>query len=284
VALVLVAGSAHAFDDPAQFFAPKTFPHAATLSASAEGVYFTGASRFSSQTCQSCHIDAPGQVRLKLGADPPELFTDGYQPGMTYLIEVDLLDEGAGLQYATPTCTEPPGKTDHYNYVQCNNNNFALEVDLGDQPMTSGFCAVAPSGGRCPAPSPSSDETVVGPDGDVVFANRPHDPASPKTVLRNGATTWHLWWTAPPAGSGPATFYVAVVDGDGAAGTAGDDQDPINDDTVQASVPVQEAGGAPPANASAGCSLGARGLPPAAGGVVVALVAALWLRRRARLR
>ena len=90
-------------------------------------------------------------------------------------------------------------------------------------------------GGVCPAPDDSSDETLVSPDGDAVFGNRQHDPANTKIVTRNEPTSWHLWWTAPPAGSGAVTIYVAAVDGNGGNGSADNDQDPSGDDTVQAS-------------------------------------------------
>src|SRR6202035_2581740 len=73
VAFWVLPSLAHAFADSSQFFVQKTNPHAATFGASAEGVYFTGAPRFASLNCQSCHAGGPGLVGLRLGASDPAL-------------------------------------------------------------------------------------------------------------------------------------------------------------------------------------------------------------------
>jgi hypothetical protein len=283
LALVLVAAApsrAHAFADATQFFAQQANPHAATLGASGEGLYFTGAPRFASLTCNSCHVGGPGAVGLRLGADHPELFTDGYTPGQTYELEVELTNETAGTQFNTPTCTDPPGPNDKFSYVQCNNNGFGLEIDSSDGPLKGGFCARPWQNGACPPPDFTSDESLVAPDGDAIFSDRVYsaDPNTPKLVERNGATKWHLYWTAPAAHTGPLTIYIAAVDGNGGSGTAANDQDPFGDDTVQANFFVQEAGAPAGSAASAGC-----GVAPAAARsrwlLVVLVFAALGARR-----
>src|SRR5208282_563679 len=100
-------------------------------------------------------------------------------------------------------------------------------------------------------------------DGDAVFGNRQHssDPTTPKLVSRNDPTSWHLWWTAPQAGLGPLTIYAAVVDGNGGSGTSVNDQDPFGDDTVQASVLLQEIGMPVPVAVGAGCSMAGSSAP-----------------------
>ncbi len=282
--LLLFSSVASAFEDPTQFFVQST-PHAASYGASSEGVYFTGSPRFVSLNCSSCHTDGPGVVRLKLGADHPELFTNGYIPGQTYLFEVELFAESKGLEYSTVGCTEPPGKDDKYTYVQCNSNSFALEVDLAGGPPLSGsnvFCAEAPLNGVCPAPNFTSDEVMVAPDGDAVFAQRQYSDASLQMVRRNDATDWHLWWTAPPAGAGALTIFVAAVDGNGGSGTVANDQDPYGDDTVQASFTIREGGAPAPPGTHAGCDVGAtssRMIDPS-----LLLVALLVLLRRRKSR
>jgi hypothetical protein len=265
--LLLFAARAFAFEDATQFFA--SVPHAATFGASSEGVYFTGAPRFSSLQCATCHTDGPGQVRLKLGADDPSLFDAGYVPGTTYLLEVEVLGETRGLDYSSVGCTEPPGPRDTFQYQQCNSNSFALEIDAFDGPLAGQgvFCSGAPVAGMCPAANAQSDEVVVAPDGDAVFAQRQHSATQSYLVLRNDPTSWHLWWTAPAAGTGALTVYLAAVDGNGGDGTATNDQDPFNDDTVQAQFTLQESGAPPPAGTSAGCDVGAGG----------AGASALWL-------
>jgi hypothetical protein len=278
--------TAHAFADATQFFNDPANPHGATFGAVAEGLYFTGAPRFASQTCADCHIDGPGQVAIRIGADPPSLFTDGYTPGATYALEVELLNETEGTQLGGATCTVPPGPRDTYAYVPCNNNNFALEIDdAGGVPLAGAnvFCAQAPMGGVCPMPDPNGDESLVAPDGDAVFGNRPVDANNSRLLTRNGARSWHFWWTAPVMGSGPLTLLATLVDGNGGDGTAKVDQDPYGDDTVQASVFLQEAGAPTVRQAQAGCDLGGGGATPGPGALVLALAGlGLWWRRGVR--
>jgi hypothetical protein len=276
----LLPATAHAFADATQFFPNPSVPHGATVGASGEGIYFTGAPRFASQTCASCHVDGPGRVGLKLGADPSALFAGGYVPGQTYELEVELQNETEGTQYSTPTCTDAPGTAS--GYVQCNNNNFALEVDdASGAPLGGYFCATPPSaGGACVAPD-GSEESLVAPAGDAIFGNRPIDPNTARLELRNGATSWHLWWTAPKAGSGPVTIFVSAVDGNGGGGTIAVDQDPYGDDTVAASFFIQEQGAVVPTGAEVGCALVATparsGLPLA---IALGALLLLLLRRR----
>lgn len=279
--LLVLPSVAHAFADATQFFANPTVPHGATYGASGEGIYFTGAPRYASLTCNSCHTDGPRALGLELAADDAALFTNGYVPGQTYELEVKLKNETEGTQYNSATCTDPPGTAN--GYVQCNNNNFGLEIDAAGAPLTNGFCAAAPVKGACPAPDQANDEALVAPDGDAIFGNRQLDPNTARLELRNGPTTWHLWWTAPPAGSGPVTVYVAAVDGNGGAGMAANDQDPYGDDTAQASFFLQEQGATVPTGAAAACSFGGtptRGSPV----ILVLMLTALVVRGRRRVK
>ena len=63
------------------------------------GIAFDGAPRWSGHTCAVCHTDTPGRIGLKLEADKPELFTDGWKANQQYHLRVVLSDEWAGLQY-----------------------------------------------------------------------------------------------------------------------------------------------------------------------------------------
>jgi hypothetical protein len=284
--LVLGGGTARAFDESSAFFANPMNPHGATLGAVAEGIYFTGAPRFSGLDCSSCHAGGPQQLGVRLGATPDGLFSTGYQPGQTYEILVELTGESAGTDFSTATCTQPPGPSDKYTYVPCNNNNFALEVDDANGPLTGPavYCTGAPVGGQCPAANPITDETLVSPEGDAVFGNRQRDPSNPKTIARNGPTSWRFYLTAPPAGSGPLTLYLGAVDGNGGDGTAANDQDVFGDDTVRAIVPLREAGDPLGGfDASAGCSAAAAGRPRGST-AAVALVFLLAALARRRLR
>ena len=260
LALVALPSVAHAFADASQFFDQKATPHAATFGASSEGLYFTGARRFASLDCSTCHGGGPQHVGLRLNADDPALFASGYQPGKTYELQVELTNESEGLQYKTPTCTDPPAPGDSFAYVQCNNNGFAVEIDSSGGPLggSNVYCAQQPkAGGACPMPDFTADQALVAPDGDAVFDAKVYsaDPSMPKLVTRNGADAWRFWWTAPKAGTGALTVYIAAVDGNGGAGTIANDQDPYGDDTVAANFFLQEAGAAVTNSASAGCSV-----------------------------
>jgi MYXO-CTERM domain-containing protein len=285
LAVGALPSAAHAFADASQFFDQKTAPHAATFGASGEGLYFTGAPRFASLDCSSCHAGGPQKVGLLLNADDPTLFSTGYQPGKTYELQVELTNETEGLMYKTPTCTDPTAQGDNFTYVQCNNNGFALEIDAGGLPLAgpSVYCAKEPAAGMCPPADFTADEALVAPDGDAVFDAKVYsaDPNMPKLVMRNGADAWRFWWTAPKAGTGPLTVYVAAVDGNGGAGTVANDQDPYDDDTVTASFFLQEAGVPVKNSASAGCSVGSSASPASAWWLLVAALG--LLRRRARV-
>ena len=285
LALLAVPAAAHAFADASQFFDQPANPHGATFGASGEGLYFTGAPRFASLYCSSCHTGGPQTVGLRLNADDPSLFSDGYQPGKTYQMQVLLTNETEGLMYKTPTCTDPPAPDDTFTYVQCNNNGFGLEIDAGGVPLAGSnvYCAQQPTAGKCPAPDFTADQALVAPDGDAVFGAKVYsaDPNMTKLVTRNGADAWRFFWTAPKAGTGPLTVYVAAVDGNGGAGTIANDQDPYNDDTVNANFFLQEANVPVQNGASAGCSF-APG--PGANGacwlVLLAAGCAVMVRRR----
>ena len=56
----------------------------------------------------------------------------------------------------------------------------------------------------------------------------------------NGTIAWKFYWTSPPAGSGPVTFHLGAVDGNGGAGTSEVPEDVYGDDTVQAHITVAE--------------------------------------------
>src|SRR5581483_673548 len=62
---------------------------------------------------------------------------------------------------------------------------------------------------------------------------------------RAGVTSWTFTWTAPPSGSGPVTFYVALVDGNGAGSAPGVTlTDPFGDDVVAGAITIDEASAA----------------------------------------
>jgi hypothetical protein len=288
--VVLLPSVAHAFADASQFFDIKANPHSATFGASGEGLYFTGAPRFASLDCATCHTEGPQRVGLRLNADDASLFADGYVPGKTYELQVLLTNEVEGTMFKTPSCTDPPAPDETYTYVQCNNNGFGLEIDdVTGTPLAgpSVYCAAQPIAGMCPPADFMKDQALVAPDGDAVFDAKIYgDPNQPKLVTRNGALDWHFFWTAPKAGTGPLKVYVSAVDGNGGAGTIANDQDPYNDDTVSANFFLQEANAPVHDSASAGCSFTPASAPPSPLGLalVCVFVVAVGLVGRAAQR
>ena len=131
----------------------------------------------------------------------------------------------------------------------------------------------------CAPPDYTRDETIVAPDGDTVFGEKVYaDPTNPKVVTHNDMVSWRFYWTAPKAGTGPLTVYVAAVDGNGGAGTAVNDQDPYDDDTVSANFFLREAGVPVHNDASAACSVApSADVSPA---LLVLVALALLVRRR----
>src|SRR5262249_49361795 len=121
--VALLAGTAHAFPTGVQFDGD------ALASDGGGGIAFTGSPRFAGHTCAVCHTDPPGTIGLRLEADHPEIFTDGYGPGMQYEMRVVLQHEHAGVKFAAngDNCG---GAVDPY--VPCDQNGFSLEIDDGN--------------------------------------------------------------------------------------------------------------------------------------------------------
>jgi uncharacterized protein (TIGR03382 family) len=235
------------------------------------GIVFDGAPRFAGHTCAVCHVDAPGRIGLRLEADDPSIFTDGYQPSKTYKMRVILQDEWAGVEYRAngDQCgfnSDPSGP-----YAPCDPNGFAMEIDDTIGRPLGAFEPVA-NGGCTPGEQ----------YGDDVFV-----PVDAATVAMKGGTsgqvTWDLCWKAPEAGYGALTVYLAGVDGGGGDGTADFPEDPYGDDVAAGSVPLLEAGAPPPVSQTGGCSATGGG----GGGLALALGALFGLglgRRRRRRR
>jgi hypothetical protein len=104
----------------------------------------------------------------------------------------------------------------------------------------------------------------------------------PYQLLHNDETSWHFFWTAPAAGTGPLTLYAAAVDGNGGTGSADDDQDPLGDDTVNAVVSITERGAPGAVNAISGCAIAARGSSGAAWVVMLLFLLHRLSKRRGR--
>jgi MYXO-CTERM domain-containing protein len=257
LALLIAPAVAHAYSAGASFD-----QDALGSGGGGDGIAFDGAPRWTSHTCAVCHTDAAGTIGVRLEADHPELFTDGWKPGMQYHLRVVLENEHEGVAYTANG--DMCGFTDVTPFKPCNKNGFALEVD-DESGAPQGTFAPVSSGACASAAMPGQDATTI--------ANA---SAMAHVGVHNGQTQWDLCWTAPAAGAGSLVTYVAVVDGNGGTGTAAFTSDPTGDDTVAGAVPLAEAGATPPAPQTGGCSAGGEG----SGLVLVAI--ALFVRRRRR--
>ncbi len=232
----------------------------------AGGIAFDGAPRWAGHTCAVCHTKAPGRVDLKIEADHPELFTDGWKPNQQYHLRVVL--EHTWANESNRAARDNCGFTT-MPYRPCDQNGFALELnDAAGRPIG----VLAPFvGTACVAP------TAMANDADVrILADH---SAATHSGIHAGQTAWDLCWTAPGAGGGVITAYVAGVDGNGGDGTLAFPTDIGGDDVASGSVPIPELGGDPVAQ-SGGCSATSGGA-----GLVVILVAfaLIVVTRRRRL-
>lgn len=269
-AIALASSAARAFPTGSSFDADSV------LGAGGDQVHFTGAPNFPTAVCSACHVNPPRHAQVHLGADDPTLFASGYSPGQSYLLEVELLGESMGLDKSGPArCGMVRGQ----GFVPCNSNGFAIEAtdvvgaDIGT------FCPVNPSGGACP--SPTGDTVQLSADGLVAVSMGYLPPDGQNAAgYENDGTRWAFYWTAPGGGTGPVTFHLGLVDGNGGEGTADVPQDTTGDDVVEAHLTVQELGGQAYA-AMGGCRAG-RGRPGIGSLALLALIAGAALAWRAR--
>jgi uncharacterized protein (TIGR03382 family) len=226
------------------------------------GIPFDGAPRWANHTCEVCHTGAPHDISIALEADHPELFTDGWVAGKQYHLRVVLLNEWAGLSYTANG--DGCGQIDATPFKPCNDNGFALELDDTTDHTTGAFAQLINN--ACSTATPSDPAVTISKSGAAVHQQY------------NGRTSWDVCWTAPAAGTGTVTAYLAVVDGNGGDGTSKFPNDTINDDVAAGAVPIAESGSTPPQQVG-GCSAGGDGVG-AGVGVLLALGLVITKRRR----
>ncbi len=229
----------------------------------AGGIAFDGAPRWAGHTCSVCHTGTPGRIDLRIEADHPELFTDGWKPNQQYHLRVVL--ENTWANESNRAARDHCGFST-MPYRPCDQNGFALELaDAAGRPTGALALYV---GTACVAP------TAMTTDADVrLLADH---SAVTHSGVHMGQTAWDLCWTAPAAGGGAITAYVAAVDGNGGDGTLAFPTDSIGDDVASGAVPIPELGGERVAQ-SGGCSATSD-----AGGLVVVLGVLAWLATRRR--
>ncbi|HTJ40925.1 MAG TPA: hypothetical protein VL463_02480, partial [Kofleriaceae bacterium] len=230
LALLCAPAIAHAFPAGLQF--DNDPMNAGMQGDGAGGIPFTGAPRWAGHTCDVCHTNAPHTIGLRVEADHPEIFTDGWKPKTTYHLRVILTGEHAGVAYKASgdMCGQQFDP-----YTPCDENGFAIEMD-DPQGVPAGKLFAFANGACVTTGTPPPDaDTRVMKDGTAATHNGAH----------MGQTTWDLCWTSPDAGTRTITAYVTAVDGNGGDGTADFPNDTAGDDVAAGAVPLPEAG-APP--------------------------------------
>lgn len=148
--------------------------------------------------CTACHIDPARRIGLEIASvDPPELLSE-----FRYLPE---------QTYALEIVMN--GEHRGRSAGATNFNSFGVTVIGADGLGVGSF------GGLLPSDLEEASKTVL------------------SVGIEAGRASWTFTWTAPPAGTGTVTMYVAAVDGDG-------NDDPFGDDTYTATLRLDEAGGA----------------------------------------
>lgn len=241
VALGLALGLART---AAAFPTGEQFDGDALKSDGGGGIPFDGAPRWSAHTCATCHTDAPGQIGIELQADRADLFTTGWTAGTAYHLRVVLQNEHEGLA-AAGLGDQCGGALDPTApYKRCDYNGYAIELD-DDRGKPVG--KLAPVVGTACAGSgtvPSDVDTYVLKDGTAAMHNGAH----------MAQTHWDLCWTAPAAGVGVITAYIATVDGNGGDGTANFPNDTVGDDVAAGAVPLAESGATVLTPQTGGCA------------------------------
>ena len=277
-ALALLAAPAGAFPTGDRFaIDPGNDTGTVLQGAYGDGIRFVGALDFPKAICSACHTGGPNLAAVQLAADDPSLFSNGYIPGQTYQLEVQLARETLGLEYdGPPRC----GNIAKQGFVPCNSNGFALEADDETGSLAGSLCPTSPVGGACASPH-GPRTLVLALDNHQLIASRGFLDAGGglPAALENGATRWRFYWTAPPPGAGPVTFHAGVVDGNGGHGIKEIPQDLDGDDAVEAHISVAEVGN-PTVAASTGCATAGRPQTKFAIAVLMALASLLVMRRR----
>jgi hypothetical protein len=145
-------------------------------------------------TCTSCHSGGPNTVQP--GWITSTIPSTGYVPGTTYLIT------------ATATYT--------------GRSRFGFEISPQNTAGTYlGTCSINPA-------EINFTQLVTGTSSRKYMTHR-----SAGTTGSTNSHTWTFNWTAPPAGSGPVTFYGAFLCANNNGGSSGDI-------TYKSNLPVQE--------------------------------------------
>lgn len=205
IALTLSApGLAMAYSSPTQFdLAPS-----ADSTGGAAGIYYSGSPRFQGQSCSGCHTGGEHAVDLRFTALPSALIGAPYVPRQVYHLQIDLLTNRVGPLVDGRGCGAHPGEV-------CDVSGFVVEA-VGAEGRPAGMlCPMPPVDGVCP--TALGTPTVASRDGTALFSNPLAFDEAGLPTYRDGLSRFDFYWSAPAADAGAVSFWIAAVDGDGAA-------------------------------------------------------------------
>ncbi len=172
------------------------------------GLFYVGSPRERGWTCETCHVDAPHRLRLTLDVAPGTILGDPTAPPAPSLLETPAYVPGASYHFDV-AMAEPQAELGRAATRSNYNAIVASFLDASD--LTAGRIS-----GIAADRFTVTDQAIL---------------ASSSTQV--GVTSWSFDWIAPPAGTGPVTLYLAVVDGNGAGSDATRTlTDPFGDDVV----------------------------------------------------
>ncbi len=177
--------------------ANATLPPAARTGAPTEG------------TCASCHLSAPTSTGVGFFAVPTTGITE-YTPGQTD--SVGIVFNAPGVRWGFEVTV-----------LKNSDNTMAGTINTFSDPPFSDIMATQTGAGRTYISHTSNGSTG------------PFEP-NDGTWWGLGGGGWGFEWTAPPAGTGPVTFYLAGV------AANGDQDDTAADTTYLFTLTLQEAG------------------------------------------
>ena len=167
------------------------------------GLFYTGAPSERGWDCSACHIQPEGKIRVNLTTTPAGLVQSAtYSPGVAYQLNLGLAGEHRGLSSG-----------------RSNFNGFALFISDGQGRPAGTISGYAPE--------------------EIYQANETKIASAGKKV---GTAAWTFTWTAPKAGTGAVTLYLAMVDGNGADSPPTVTQtDPFGDDVIAVKLTLKDA-------------------------------------------
>lgn len=187
-ALALAVPVAHAFHHHGQF---QEYADGRAETPGSGGLYYTGSRRDLGLRCSACHVEAPGAIRADVTFSPA-LSGGRYVPGATYRIAVAMTGESRGLT----ECSSP----------MVNRNGITAMI-VGPSGFPVGEIGPDQDARRCGVRFPPVGATQT----TAVFGDC---EAAVGVQDTRALTRWEMSWRAPSAGSGEATLWLGVVDGD----------------------------------------------------------------------